>query len=64
MNYLVLCPCRHTIESHNAYGCKGERARRCTCRLAPGRALDAAIDVVRSTYWREQAVAVQAPSEA
>ena len=54
MNYLVLCPCLHAVDNHDAYGCKGEHLRHCECRLAPGDALEAAIDAVRSSYCHER----------
>lgn len=52
MIYLVLCPCDHSLEAHDAHGCKGDRGRSCACRLGLADALDAAVDAVRSTYAR------------
>lgn len=54
MIYLVLCPCLHSVEGHDAHGCKGDRGRSCACRLALNDALDAAVDAARSTYARER----------
>ncbi len=54
MNYLVLCPCGHSLERHDAAGCRG-RDSWCECENDAGRALEAAINDVRSTHWyREQ----------
>ena len=52
MTYLMLCPCSHTVDGHDANGCKGNQGRHCACRLALHEALDAAVDAVRSTYAR------------
>jgi len=54
VNGLVLCPCLHAVDAHDAYGCKGDRTRRCSCRLTPAEALDAAVDGVRSSYTHQR----------
>jgi hypothetical protein len=51
MKYLVSCTCGHSLERHGLRGCAGDGSRACTCERDPGRALEAAIDDVRSRPW-------------
>jgi hypothetical protein len=51
MDYLVYCPCGHTVSRHEAKGCNGDRRVRCACRLTRWEALDAAVDEVRTEGW-------------
>jgi hypothetical protein len=53
MRYLVFCPCGHSLDSHAQQGCSGDSLGRCGCDLDPGRALEAAIDDVRSRPWAQ-----------
>jgi len=48
MDTLIACPCGHTLASHDAEGCFGERLRSCHCRRDRSTALDAAVSVVRT----------------
>jgi hypothetical protein len=48
MDTLVSCPCGHTLASHDAGGCCGERLRPCSCRCDRQAALEAAVRAVRS----------------
>lgn len=55
MNYLVHCPCGHSLEDHGEAGCAGARGIGCACRADRTQALDQAIDRVRteaSIIWR------------
>jgi hypothetical protein len=54
MSGLIICPCLHGLEAHDAFGCQGVRATRCDCALSPAQALAAAIDQVRATYARQR----------
>lgn len=60
MRYLVFCNCGHSIERHAPAGCLGDGIGRCGCRRDPGRALEAAIDNVRSTPWAAPVALAQA----
>lgn len=51
MNYLIACPCGHTLDRHLDGGCFGDRRGPCRCRLMLAEALDAAIDLQRSALW-------------
>ncbi len=55
MKYLVFCNCGHSLERHDHTGCYGDAAGPCGCRHDPGRALESAIDDVRSTPWAASA---------
>ena len=48
MDNLVLCPCGHSLASHDYMGCSGDRAGRCGCELDRHAALQAAVDSARS----------------
>ncbi len=41
MQYLIHCPCGHTVARHRAAGCNGSRASRCTCTRTPDEAFEA-----------------------
>jgi hypothetical protein len=43
MQYLIHCPCGHTVARHGDEGCTGSRASRCPCRRSPAGAFDALI---------------------
>jgi hypothetical protein len=51
MKYLVFCPCGHALDRHGSGGCSGEQRDPCSCPFDQRRALDAAIDRVRSDPW-------------
>lgn len=54
MDYLVSCPCGHTLDRHDSRGCN---ARTCACLLTPEVALQSATDVIRKEYgYQPQAV--------
>jgi hypothetical protein len=48
MDNLVLCPCGHSLASHDYMGCSGDRAGRCGCELDRHAALEAAVDSART----------------
>lgn len=55
MNYLVNCPCGHSLEKHGHGGCAGARGLDCPCRADRTGALNQAIDRARSEaaiVWR------------
>jgi hypothetical protein len=48
MDNLVLCPCGHSLASHDYMGCSGDRAGRCSCEHDRHAALEAAVDTART----------------
>lgn len=48
MDTFVTCPCGHTLATHDAGGCCGERLRPCPCRRDRTGALEAAVSAVRA----------------
>jgi hypothetical protein len=57
MKYLVFCTCGHALDQHGEGGCAGESGRGCACVRDPGRALEAAVDDVRSRPWAAEPIA-------
>ncbi len=49
MDNLVLCPCGHSLANHDYMGCSGDRVGRCHCELDRHAALEAAVDMARTT---------------
>jgi hypothetical protein len=59
----IECPCRHSIELHDANGCLGalREGKRCACALTRFAVLDRLFDVERDTIaraWRPSATEV------
>jgi hypothetical protein len=50
MKYLVICPCGHALDRHDASGCTGD-GRPCACRKDVELALDAAVTDARRNPW-------------
>jgi hypothetical protein len=60
VRYLVLCDCGHALDRHGAAGCDGDGKGPCRCRKDAERALDSAIEGVRTQPWASASDTVKA----